>query len=64
VHGKKLGDKVGESIKHDMSKFHGIYMNVKALKVSGTSEEDVICDLLHMSQLKHPKKFDYGFTHY
>ena len=52
------------SIKHDMSKFHGIYMNVKALKVSGTSEKDVIRDLLHMYQLKHPKRFDYEFKHY
>lgn len=27
------------------------------------SEEDVICGLLHIYQLKHPIGFDFGFEH-
>lgn len=58
--GSKFSDKM-ETIEHDVSKFHGIYQNVKDLNESGHNEEDIIHESLVMYQLKHPKAVDFVF---
>lgn len=59
---KSLETKWG-SVKHDVSKFHGIYLKVKAINKSGKNEDYLICDYFRLYQLKHPKVFDFGFEH-
>lgn len=51
------------TIKHNDSKFRGIYQNVKDLYENGCNEDHTIHEYLALRQLKHPKVIDFAFEH-
>lgn len=52
-----------ETIKHNVSKFHGINQIMKDLNESGHNEEDIVHESLAMYQMKHPNAVDFAFEH-
>lgn len=49
------------SIKHDVSKFHGVYLKFKDFNERGKSDEAIICDALELYALEHSKGVDLEF---
>ena len=50
-------------IKHDVSKFYGVYKSVLLLRESGTSAEDVLDRVLDLYKVRHPKQQPFVFVH-
>lgn len=50
-------------IKHDVTKFHRIYQQIKDLNESGKADKDIILDVLELYQMKHMKVADFKFEH-
>jgi hypothetical protein len=52
-----------DTIKHDVSKFIGVYNQVVACRESGTSADDVLQNALELYKVKHPKQLCFVFIH-
>ena len=50
-------------IKHDVSKFCGVYKSILLLRESGTSGEDVLDRALDLYKVRHPKQQPFVFVH-
>ena len=50
-------------VKHDVSKFCGIYAQVENQRRSGTSDVNILEDSLELYKLKHPKGSSFAFLH-
>ena len=50
-------------IKHDVSKFCGVYKSILLLRESGTSAEDVLDHALDLYKVRHPKQQPFVFVH-
>jgi hypothetical protein len=51
------------NVKHDVAKYIGNYWQVKGLKPTGTSEEDIRCMAAKIYKKKHPKGAEFGYLH-
>ena len=50
-------------IKHDVSKFYGVYKSILLLRESSTSAEDVLDRALDLYKVRHPKQQPFVFVH-
>ena len=51
------------AIKHDISKFVGVHSYVEDLRRSGTSEADILVEVLDLYKIKHPKGASFTYMH-